>query len=97
MINLHLTIRNPFSDRFQNIKCWAGGTWLKHKSWEVQIMKTADIVCIGINITHRQDHAGIQFSLGLIGYNIDINLYDNRHWDHESKQWTNYSEENVWH
>ena len=92
MINLQLNIRNPYSNHFENIKCWAGSTPIKNKYWEFQIMKTSDIIDIGLRITHRQDHAGVQISFGLLGYQADFNLYDNRHWDDKEGRWCSYDE-----
>lgn len=97
MINLNISIRNSYTEQFKNIKCWAGKTLIKHKFWEFQIMQTSDIVSACLDITHRQDHAGIRISLGLAGYNIDASIYDDRHWDYEKNQWAVYSDEKDCH
>jgi hypothetical protein len=90
MINLAINIRNPYSNRFENIKCWSGDTPIKNKFWEVQIYKSSDVLDFGLNISHRQSHAGIRLCLGLFGYNIEVQIYDNRHWDTEKDQWEIY-------
>ena len=96
MITLQLNIRNPYSNRFKNIKCWSGKTPIENKYWEIQVMKTSDLVDICLQITHRQSHAGVRFSLGLFGYQVDFNLYDSRHWNDEEGRWYVYGENNGW-
>ena len=97
MIYLQFNIRNPYTNRFENIKCWSGSTPIKNKYWEFQIMKTSDVIDFSLRVTHRQSHAGIQISCGIFGYNADFNLYDNRHWDEKEERWCVYDDENGYH
>ena len=91
MIYFNVNIRNPFWwDRFENIKCWSGSTPFKHKYWEVQTMKSCELLRIEFDWTIRQDHAGIRLELGLLGYQIDFSIYDNRHWDTKTDSWMKY-------
>lgn len=90
MINFQFNIRNPFLDRFENIFAKGGPTPFEHKYWEFQIIKTSDIIDLGFRWTHWQDHAGVQVTLGLFGYGLDFNFYDNRHWNDETKDWEKY-------
>lgn len=92
MINLIFSVRNPYSERFNNIKYWSGQTAIKHKFWELQIMQTSDIVSLTFDLTHRQDHAGVRIGVGVAGYNIDFSIYDNRHWDSAQGRYGSYSE-----
>jgi len=87
MLLFQLNIRNPWSARFSNIKCWSGNTPLKNKFWELEILKTTDIFTVMLNWTHRQSHAGMFFELGALGYSISFQIYDNRHWDQETNSW----------
>ncbi len=86
MINIQFNIRNPWSKRFANLKCWS---WQvsKHKAIELEILKTTDIIDIHFAVTHRQSHAGFEFEMGLVGYNIHFMFYDVRHWDIENNRW----------
>jgi hypothetical protein len=93
MLQLNFTISNPFSKRFKNIKCWSGATPFKNKFWEFQILATSDLICIHFSYTIRQDHAGLRLELGLFGYSIDFNIYDNRHWDYIGEKWEVYNDE----
>jgi len=97
MINLRFSITNPWWDRFENIKCWAGGTPFKHKFWEVQIMKSDDIVAFDLRTTTQTDHAGIDLWVGLLGYSINAQLYDNRHWNFKENRWMVYTEDEGYH
>lgn len=93
MINLKCSIINPWQDRFENIYAAAGGTPFKHKFWEVQLIKSNDLVSFDLRISHKTDHAGVDLWLGLLGYSANLNFYDNRHWNHEEGRWMIYTEE----
>jgi len=80
MINFNFNIRVPGSNRFRNIRSWAGSSPIPFKFWELQIYLSADIVDVTVNITARQSHSGIRLGLGLLGVNVEFNLYDSRHW-----------------
>jgi hypothetical protein len=85
MIQVNLEISNPWSDYFKSGYCWSGKLF-KNKFWELQAMRTNDIVCVRAEITYRTDHAGARFELGLLSFNIAFNIYDNRHWDSVKEQ-----------
>ena len=88
MIYFDVNIRNPYwFDRFKNIRHWAGETPVKHKYWEIEIIKCPELFRFGFEITTRQDHAGARLDLGLLGYEIDFKLYDNRHWNWKEGRW----------
>lgn len=91
MINLQFNIRNPWSKRFH---CCKGYSWRvsKHKAIEVELLKTADIVEFNLSVTHRQSHAGVDFELGLFGYNFAFRFYDSRHWDYILNKWETYED-----
>lgn len=90
MISLHINIRNPWSNRFSNIKSWNGSTIMKNKFWEIQIYKSSDIVDFCVQLTHRQSHAGVFLGLGIFGYNLELQIYDIRHWNQNNQQWEIY-------
>ncbi len=90
MIYLQFNIRNPWIDRFVNIRCWTGNTFIKNKFWELQIYKSSDIFDLFIRLTHRQDHAGIYLGLGIFGFNAEFQIYDCRHWNKNTNSWENY-------
>ena len=87
MLAIQFNIRNPWCARFDNIKSWSGNTPLKNKFWELEILKTTDVFTVMVRWTHRQDHAGVSFELGVLGYSISFQFYDNRHWDYETGSW----------
>lgn len=88
MIYFNFNLRNPWwSERFQNIKCWQGSTPIKNKYWEVQIIKNDNLFRFEFSFTIREDHAGPNLELGLLGYEIHFTIYDNRHWDYEQGRW----------
>jgi hypothetical protein len=80
MINVNFNIRVPGSNRFHDIRIWHGSLPIAYKHWELQIYLSADIIDVGIAITAKQSHSGIRLCLGLLGLNMDFNVYDTRHW-----------------
>ena len=98
MIYLNFNIRHPsWWKRFKNIKCWMGETPIKHKYWEVQVIKNDNLFRLEFEVTTKQDHAGCNLELGLLGYEIHFNIYDNRHWNSEEGRWMVYTEEEGYH
>lgn len=93
MINFRFTITNPWWDRFASIKHWHGKTPFKHKCWELQLLKSDDIVAYDLRISARSDHAGLDLWLGLFGYSMNFIFYDNRHWNIEEGAWEVYNEQ----
>ena len=98
MIYFNINIRNPrWWERFENIKCWMGGTPIEHKYWEVEIIKNDNLLRLEFEVTTQQDHAGCKLELGLFGYEKHFTFYDNRHWSHDEGRWKVYDEENGYH
>lgn len=86
MIYFKFNIRNPWSDRWSNSASYHGRV-TENKTWELQFMKTADLICLEFSYTVQQDHAGFNFELALAGYCVSFMFYDNRHWDYEKNTW----------
>lgn len=93
MINLSLNLKFPNCDRFQNMFSKFGSTPFEYKFWEVQLYRSADIFNFEFRISTKEDHAGINLGLGLLGLNFDFNFYDSRHWDHKNNEWHRYDQE----
>lgn len=89
MIYFNINIRNPFWSRFKNIWFKSGFTPFKNKCWELQLTQDEELFRIEFEWTARQDHAGVRFELGLIGYKISFTFYDVRHWDYQSNNYYN--------
>jgi len=53
-------------------------------------MKSDDIATVDLRITTRQSHAGMDLWLGIFGYAVNLQFYDNRHWDSEVEDWQAY-------
>lgn len=92
MIYFNINIRNPWWDRFRNIRNWHGSTPFKNKHWEVQIIKSDNLLRCEFEFTTRQDHAGCNLELGFLGYEIHFTFYDNRHWNYEEGRWNQDNE-----
>jgi hypothetical protein len=89
MFALSFNLRNPWSDRFQNVWDRTYNTPLAHKFFEVQISRSSDIVDLTVRITtRRDDHAGILVCLGLFTFNLELQIYDDRHWDRVHDRWS---------
>ena len=94
IFNFRLELTNPF-DRWEVFKplgsisgmlCW-------HKAWELEhsYMSTM-LLDIDSRLTTRRDHAGLDITIGILGYGIHFSIYDTRHWDYNTNAYTqNYS------
>lgn len=70
---------------------WIGTRWeiLKSRSgslgknwaWEFNIYATHSLILIDINLRWQGDHRGFFGMVGLLGYALDVNVYDTRHED----------------
>lgn len=89
MIYVNLTIRNPWSDKFEHVYVWAGSLF-KHKAWEIEIYRSDTIVEFESKFNVCEDHAGLSLGLGLFSYTLRAQFYDTRHWNYEKKAWEVY-------
>jgi hypothetical protein len=92
MISFNFTIRNPLSDEFENLWCRAYGTPFKNKSIELEVTKDFTLISFRFNWTIRQSHAGLDLEVGLLGYCVHVQFYDNRHWDCKTNRYCVYNE-----
>ena len=89
VIYINLTIRNPWSDRFEIVSSW-GQKIFKHKAWEIEIYRSDTVAELEFKITLQEDHAGVTLGLGLISYTLRAQLYDTRHWNYATQCWEIY-------
>lgn len=86
MIHASFALRFPWSRRFDSGRVWHG-TINQHKGWEIQLMKTNTIVEFDLAWTTQQDHAGPRLEFGAIGHTVCFQIYDRRHWNHNTNSW----------
>ena len=80
MINFTWSIDNPWSDRWQTI-FFKNGLLPKHKAWEFNGYKTNQLISIYFRLSVKGDHPGVFVMLGLLGYELELSIYDTRHGD----------------
>jgi hypothetical protein len=89
MINIWLAVRNPFKVQpFRAV--WVRDRQLsQHKTVEIQISRYAfNWLELQLDLNWRgTDHAGPWFMIGLFGWQLDIRMYDRRHWNYETNSW----------
>ena len=90
MISFNFHLRNPWHVTFKNLWCCVFKTPFKNKFIELELTKDFSLLTVSFDWTVRQSHAGLSLELGIFGYNIHFNFYDNRHWDAETNNWANY-------
>lgn len=92
MINVWLALRNPFPVKPFRAIWFRDRRVSRNKIAEIQISRYAfnwlelqlDLNCRGDN------HAGPWFMIGLFGWQLDIRMYDRRHWNHETNSWLDH-------
>jgi hypothetical protein len=87
MIHYSFRIQNPYSNRFEHAVT-KHGIVTQNKAWEVNIYRTATVFSNSLELTMRRDHAGLRLEIGLLGYDIEFQIYDVRHWDYSLKEYT---------
>jgi hypothetical protein len=87
MISFNFNIRNPWSTTFKNLWCRSYATPFKNKFVELEVTKDSTLVAVRFNWTVGQSHAGLDLELGLFGYCVHFQFYDNRHWNFETKNY----------
>jgi hypothetical protein len=92
MINFYFVLSNPFSERFGVVYEKSGKTWMPHKFWEFSVHKDNSILKSLFEFSVRQDHAGLNFEFGILGWGVNFVLYDHRNWDDKNNCWENYEE-----
>ena len=91
MIYINLSLKNPWSDRFEPVWSWSKRLF-EHKAVEVEVYRSNIIAEFGSRFTAREDHAGLTLGLGLLSYTLRAQVYDTRHWNYEKKAWEIYEE-----
>ena len=92
MISFNFTLRNPWSNGFDNLWCRNYKTPFRHKFIELEFIRDCTLISFGFSWTVRQSHAGLDLESGLFGYCVHFNFYDGRHWNSEKKAWETYEE-----
>ena len=87
MISFNFNLRNQWSNRFSNLWNRSYKTPFKNKYIELEITKDFTLASFMFNWTLRQSHAGLDIELGLFGYCVHFNFYDNRHWSQITNEW----------
>ena len=92
MINIGFDLSNPFASRWDNIfnRSWI---FARHKAAEFEVYRDTTIVSMSFRWSARQDHAGMNLELGLLGYTVSLQYYDTRHWNKEAGRFYNYDRE----
>jgi hypothetical protein len=80
MINFSFRISNPFRNEFKII--WQKFVKVNEKfGWESQLNQTNVLVSFNFEIRTNCDHAGIYMSTGLLGFEIEADIYSFAHKD----------------
>ena len=103
MINTYFGIKNPFwryGDNNRYRMFWQFIWQTKWKEFEINFHRHVWYCFeIGLNtIWFGEDHAGPEFTIGLFGYILQIQMSDKRHWDDEKgtwESWDYYTQEDL--
>ena len=83
LFNLQTQIYLPF-EHFKNLGC-VHGRINANKAWELEhTYYSGSLLDVDISFSVREDHAGLDFTVGLLGYGVSFRIYDTRHWSYEN-------------
>ena len=89
IFSLRTQISLPF-DHFKNLGSISGSI-NKHTAWELEhTYYTGSLFDIDVSWSIREDHAGFELCLGLLGYGVHFHIYDTRHWNYTANTWEEY-------
>ena len=92
MIRFNFALSNPFSDRW-NFLLGKSGKSSQHKAWEFNLYETHNIIEVDLRFTVKGDHSGLHIMIGLLGYAVEYDYYDIRHWDYGNNTWKVYNDQ----
>lgn len=78
MINIDLRISNPLHHKWSPIRAFFGKI-TDHIAYEINLYKSNTIVNLYLRVQTNGDHKGIFLILGLLSYDLELNIYDTRH------------------
>lgn len=88
MININFTISNPLAENLSDIVFMKFGKLTENKYWSITLHKhPRTIVDFHLDVSTRRSHAGILLWIGLLGYFLEVEFCDRRHW--YSGKWEN--------
>jgi hypothetical protein len=94
MIDLNLSISNPWSNRWDIL--WNKSGFIgKNKAWEFNGYRTNQIIDVDFNVRPKGDHAGARVMLGLLSFNVELHFYDVRHWNYTENRFYEPTEQ-IW-
>lgn len=70
------------STRWNILKCFSGKV-STNWAWEFNLYATHSWFLLDSHLITRGDHRGFFLMFGLLGYALDINIYDQRHGEDE--------------
>jgi hypothetical protein len=93
IINLRFELKNPFDrwEFFRSLGC-VHGRLGQHSAWEIQHSYYSPLlVDCELRWSRCTDHAGIEFSIGVLGYGVQFRTYDTRHWNYDKNRWEEWN------
>ena len=89
IFSLRTQISLPF-DHFKNLGSISRSIH-KHTAWELEhTYYNGSLFDIDVSWSIREDHAGFELCLGLLGYGVHFHIYDTRHWNYTTNTWEEY-------
>ena len=90
MINLDFSIANPWRTNKVWDILWSKSRLItQNKAWEFNGYRTGYIIDVDFELRFKGDHAGARVMLVLLGYGVELHIYDTRHWDYVKNGWEN--------
>lgn len=88
MIHVYARLDNPVGEHdYHQLGCY-NKQITKNKTLELEHSFYLGILfALDFQFHPRADHGGLRIHLGLLGYNVDFQICDNRHWDGDMNDW----------
>ena len=94
MLKLSCQLLNPWDNyTFKHVGS-LHGSFTTYKHWEIESYLSTDVI-FGFDLNTQWwgfDHAGITLEFTFCCITARFNCYDNRHWNYETKTWSNHND-----
>lgn len=88
---LNLNITNTFAANKYKYLGFLCGQITNNKFWELEhYLDLHNIFLFKIRVETECNHAGVEITLALAGYNLSFRAYDCRHWNKKERCWEKY-------
>lgn len=67
---------------------------LDFEDYPIFVLNLLGLFKLHISNSKKQDHAGFHLFITILGFDLEIQRIDHRHWDYDNDKWEEYGQHN---